>query len=88
MRTIWKFPLQHEADTYLVPKGATPIHVAMQNDLICVWMTVDSKANRVERRISIHGTGNSLDHVGGRHIGSVLDGVYVWHVFDGGEKAE
>lgn len=82
-RVVWKFPLllapgPQEID---MPKGAEIVLVHMQAELCFLWAVVNPAADPEPRGFIIHGTGHQMDH-DGQHVGSVMDGVFVWHVFE------
>lgn len=89
MKTIYKYRISLAADfqTIDVHDGAQFLHVAEQHGEICLWAIVDSEADMVSRRIRVIGTGLSAEDVKfEQHIGSVLvlNGTYVFHIFDVG----
>jgi hypothetical protein len=87
--TIWKFPLQLQAEqTIHAPENIAALHLAMQNGTLCLWCMVDHNAPMIEHKLMIRGTGNPLGfdpsiEGGVAYVGSVLmnEGAYVWHVF-------
>lgn len=89
MKTIWKFELSQAGGWALnnirMPKSAQIIDVGMQGRSLCLWAIVEPHVSPVNREISVYGTGHQLgDDV--EYIGTVHDGPFVWHVFDGGEN--
>ncbi len=85
MKTIWKFDLAGSNIPLRVPKGAVPLGVAMQGDCPRIWMLVDSEAELEDRMFWVRGTGQPLDTNDAheiKHIGTVLDGPFIWHVFE------
>jgi len=84
MTTIWKYTLQiDDGEMIDMPRGARPLAVQVQAGDMCLWAAVDSRAPLVRHKFNIGGTGHPLPD--GEYIGSVQDGPYVWHIFDGGE---
>jgi len=87
-KQVWKFPLQIE-DGWLaveMPRGAKLLTVMMQYDVM-LWALVDPEQPSVQRRIKVFGTGHPILNADMLvYIGSVTDGPFVWHVFDGGER--
>jgi hypothetical protein len=83
---VWKFPLLWAEANQDMPTSARIIHVGMDpgSDQIALWAIVDPKQEMETRRFAILATGASLHYPerGGVHIGSVIDGNYVWHVFE------
>ena len=47
-----------------------------------LWALVDDAKPSEIRKISVVGTGWNIDGNPGTYIGTVQDGMYVWHVFD------
>jgi hypothetical protein len=76
---VWKYQLGDDV-TIELPEGAKILHVGMQGIYICLWCLVDPHAPRVERRFKVFGTGEYID--AGEYIGTVMEGPYVWHVFE------
>lgn len=68
----------------VMPRGAMVLHVGMQNGRICLWAQVNPDDEPMERRFIIHGTchENLPEATPLTHIATVMDGSFVWHVFD------
>jgi len=86
MKTIWKFPLEIVDAQYVkAPMGARFFKAEIQNDRLCLWGFVDPDQTTFDHAIYIFGTGRPIpDRMGIetlRHIGTVFDGPFVWHVF-------
>lgn len=89
MDTVYKYamPLTDVSDIGM-HKGATLLHVDKQYDDIFIWARVDTKAPLVRRRFRLAGTGHDLAIASGAiHVGTVVYGVLVFHLFDLGEGA-
>ena len=56
------------------------LHLALQGGDIHAWAAVDPDRELVTARFRLVGTGGRVDPVW-HHLGTVLDGGYVWHVF-------
>ena len=91
MAVIWKFPIQCNAKPgwpYQIrvemPEGAKILCVMNQTngDGVCLWAEVNQYAQRVTRVILCVGTGCGEVPIDATYIGSVLDGDYVWHLYD------
>lgn len=86
MTTIYKYPLEITGEqTLALPTGAKIIHVGHdpKNDL-CIWAEVQVGQHVTEDvRIHIFGTGHPKLPVCERHLGSVVAGPYVLHVYLG-----
>ena len=68
-----------------MPYGASILHVGVQDAQLYVWAEVNTTAPLVDRHFHIAGTGHPIP-VGLHFVGSVMDGPFVWHVYDGGES--
>lgn len=81
MKTVWKFPVGLEPS--MVPLGHRVVHVAMQGADLCVWAEVEDDPQRpmVAVQWRVIGTGHPVPAVG-EHVGSCLDGAFVWHVYE------
>lgn len=81
--TIWKYPIRVTDEQYLIiPRGATPVHLAEQDGTLCIWALVDPTKVPHEYTVRVYGTGHPIDEkLEQVHIGSVLKGPFVWHVF-------
>lgn len=85
MRTVHKFTLEISAITVLhMPANAKVVHVAVQNEHVCLWAYVDLNLSAETRCFKVYGTGHSIDGDIKGHIGTCLtsDGRFVWHVFE------
>src|SRR5690606_8850044 len=71
-------------------KDAEFLHVAVQRNVICVWVKVDTSKPKTLRSFGVVGTGFELDSTYSKYIGTVFynNGQFVWHVFDLGEDKE
>lgn len=83
MITIYKYPLSHGLQQVRpIPVGANIISVQMQDGVPCIWAIVDTTAEVIPVKFQIYGTGQEIPtDCLLKHIGSVQDGEYVWHVF-------
>lgn len=82
MKTVFKYAIGlTDKATLDVPAGAEWIHVAWQNSRLCVWGIVESDNEKVSIDFFVVGTGHPMPERPVAHIGSVLDGPFVWHVF-------
>jgi len=95
MKTIWKYVIDALFTTVLqVPIGAKPLYVGKQiSDRQCempyIWFLVDSEAKKVDTKIWIVDTGQSIERI--TQCGSITHEMYVgtvqmrnglvWHVF-------
>ncbi len=96
MTKIYKYPLAVlDAQEILVPQGAFVLSVQIQHHGgIVFWAMVDDEAGPERRTYRVFGTGQPIPddltnaRNGSRYLGTVQDGVLVWHVFEqAGKKA-
>ena len=93
-QTIWKAVVKREANAFGVyavelPEGATLLSTGVQNGAIVVWALVDPRYPTTRHLIYVAGTGQE-QRFGGhwRFLGTVFQGLFVWHVFDMNEIEE
>ena len=85
-KIVYKYKLETFDCAIKVPKGITPLHVAVQYGNIIVWALVDPEAPLISRRFKVIGTGTPINTTGDeKFLGTVFQGHLVWHVFDCGE---
>jgi len=83
---IWKYPLEVERHQMVVmPKGAVLLAFQTQKGQLALWASVDPDAPKVQRDLSVVGTGHDLPGGKQSYIGTAQTGSLVWHLFDGGE---
>jgi hypothetical protein len=83
MKTVWKFPLRI-ADHQVVemPAGAHVVHVGLDpGGQPSIWATVDTTKAIIGHAMFVIGTGQQIPDGDNRHIGSFVDGSFVWHVW-------
>lgn len=87
MQAIYKYELSNQTkQTIYVDKNFTPLRVAYQGDVMCLWaaVDVDSKDGQ-EIEVNLLGTGWEFDKMGqdgiGHYLGTVQDDPFVWHLF-------
>ena len=86
MITIYKYPFEIEDEICIVaPAGAEPLHVAIQHDIPCLWMRMDTDKPMVQHTFRLAGTGHDLgaSPEATEYVGSFFacDGVLVFHLF-------
>lgn len=90
MQTIWKTALKVADEQEIeVPSGAEFLTARDQKEEVCIWFRCDPDAPKVNRRISIRGTGHSApSSEDGRYLGTafLLGGSLVFHVFENTSK--
>ncbi|MFH7600597.1 hypothetical protein WDV06_36700 [Streptomyces racemochromogenes] len=57
------------------------LHVAFQGDKLCLWAEVDTDDSAQLNHFHVVGTGFNVPNNVARHIGSVVEDPYVWHVY-------
>ena len=82
MKKVFKYILilRSVRQQVLMPKGAKILHVGEQNRAITIWALVDTEAELLHREFIIMGTGQNIPYDKYTHVGTVLEGVFVWHV--------
>jgi len=80
---MWKFPLKlvNGRQPIKMPAGATPLHVAMQDGVPCIWAYLDSENPKEPRGFAVIGTGHEIPR-DALHIGTCMDRCFVWHIFE------
>jgi hypothetical protein len=63
-------------------KGSQILSAGIQGDDVCIWATFVKEKPIVERVFHIIGTGHEVPCLSLNHIGTVHQGVLVWHVFE------
>lgn len=80
--TIWKYQLKMTGDQFVyVPSKHEILSLHLQGDDCCMWVKVDPLAEKIAIRIYMFGTGMHVPVNPLVHIGTVQDGMLVWHFF-------
>jgi hypothetical protein len=80
---IWKFPLgDGMAQDIEMPMHAEILTVQVQHGHVCLWAKVAPENVKKPRRIHIVGTGHEVPKGAFGYIGTVQQGVFVWHIFE------
>lgn len=84
-KVIWKFPLVLQSEQeILLPQEHKFIHAGLDPEgALCVWAEVQPNTEKGPRIISLRGTGHRLTGKEGPHIGSILQGSFIWHIYGG-----
>ncbi len=84
VKTIFKYQLSTvDRQDVRMPMGARILTALVQNGVVCVWAEVDGVTEGMEpRTIWIVGTGNPMPGVALSYINSVMQGPFVWHVYE------
>lgn len=80
---IWKFPCPLTDEVHVeIPADATFLHFGHDpGGMMCIWIAVDPEADLEERVFYVRGTGHEVAE-GLVHLGSVVDSMFVWHLFE------
>jgi len=84
MITIHKYKVAgKDEQTIQMPMYAEPVHVGLQDGNIHIWAKVDTELSLVPVTIKIAGTGHDITQFffTYNHIGTIMVGYYVFHVF-------
>ena len=83
MRTIYRYPLRvTDVQTITGPGLDQIVSVDNRRSELEVWGEVNTAEIDVTWKVYVVGTGNSADHVvWADHVGHVIDGPFVWHVY-------
>jgi hypothetical protein len=83
MAAIWKFMISATINpSVTMPKGAHVLSIQEQNGQICIWASVNPRAEPEPRRFFVAGTGFDIPEAAGAFLATVQVGAYVWHVFE------
>lgn len=84
--TIWKYKLEVKGiQEIAMPKGATILSVAKQDNDICLWAMVHPSNELETRCIELITTGGIIQNPTAhnrRFIGTVVKGPFVCHLFE------
>ena len=87
MRVIYKYNLLTSYyQSLMMPSDHEILSVAMQHGMPTLWALVDPEAPNRGCDVYCVGTGQALDSVPGKYVGTVIDGMYVWHFFEGAKR--
>jgi len=83
MKTVYKYHIQitdiQEID---MPFGAELLHAGLDPaGLPCVWAHVDNLNTSESVKIAVTDTGSPMPEGDVEHVGSFVDGSFVWHVW-------
>ncbi len=83
MMVIYKYTLQLADTSQLnLPLGAEVLCVKQQGRKFSLWIKCDPAAPAETRTFHVVGTGHDVPD-GAEYIDTILDGAYVWHIFEG-----
>ena len=84
MKTIWKYEIDVYSGlaTFPIPLSSRVVFVATQSpNVLTFWALVETNNLNEMREFKIFGTG-SINDKGFEYMGSVVDGDFVWHLFE------
>lgn len=96
MKTVYKYPIVVTDHQVLpLPKGARPLHAAVQDGSLCLWVLVDTDMTAPglalrERHVYIHGTGHAVtEDPRAEYLCTFMmrQGTLVFHVFVAPEES-
>lgn len=83
---IYKYPLELTPFQKIKMPPWRPLSIQMQNGVPTLWALVKAHLEPKEITIAMFGTGCSIPiKYIASHIGTVIDGDFVWHFFFGDE---
>lgn len=92
---VWKFALpMNDFPVVRMPRGATVLHAAKQDEELYLWAVVTPTSPMVDRTFRVAGTGHPLllteSQAWATYVNTVhmLGGKFVVHIFDLGERGE
>ena len=83
MKTIYKYPIQiTDKQDVGMPECANVIHVGLDpQGTPCIWAEVVTERSLRIYEVFVVGTGNPIPSVAKNHLGSFVQGPFVWHVY-------
>lgn len=89
-RVVWKFTLDlGVVNTFQLPQLATVKMAGLcpATGKPAIWVELNPNDERKDRRFVIYGTGHEIEGDDGGypydiHVGSLIDGKFVWHVYE------
>lgn len=79
-RVIFKYQMS-EKDILSIPREHQFLKVDMQGGRITFWCSVKLDSETIDVPISVIGTGREFEGDLPRHLGTVFEGPFVWHIF-------
>ena len=86
-KQVWKFKILPRIPIE-IKKDARILHCDILGNEIFIWALVNPENKNVKRYIVVFGTGHSVNDGFDNYIGTVSDGVFVFHLFDYGERKD
>lgn len=88
MRTIYKYPIEiRDQQTIQVPvtgHGGGPDFLHVGLDALgkpSIWLEVDPEGSPRDCNVYVVGTGMPLPSSAAQHLGTFVQGPYVWHLY-------
>lgn len=82
MKTIFRYALPVNDEVHTLTLSGEIVHVdSRERGLVEVW-ALHGDGVPASRRFQIFGTGHRVPDVPLRHVGTALDGPYVWHLLE------
>jgi hypothetical protein len=83
MQTLYKFQLPHVDRLKIRASScAVPLSVGLDPEgRLCLWMQVDPAGPKRDLDVFVVGTGNPIPPEAINFVGSVTEGLFVWHIF-------
>lgn len=84
-RVVWKQELSwdHRPQVFTMRGFEKVVHVNLQHDNIVLWYLADPESSCYDSRtFQVFGTGDALVPADAVHLGTVLQRVFVRHVFE------
>lgn len=83
---VWKFPIGPPRGMIQLemPRGAVPLHVGRDpGGCVCLWAMSEPEEKLETTTFLLVGTGHEIPAGVGPldHVGSWVDGAFVWHLF-------
>lgn len=83
MKVTYQFPLEQSDTTLMLPQGAQPIHVDVQEGQPTLWVLLDTDEPMEPRRFETYQTGMGMPtHANHAHVGTFAYKGSTFHVFE------
>jgi len=90
MRVVYKYKLASSQQVLELRRGFKVVHTGSQGirnsvgEENFIWIELDLE-NAIENVVfHTFGTGHNIMNPSYKHIGSIFNGAYVWHIYQGG----
>lgn len=81
MKTIHKYKLDENTDSFRSYEGMTLLHADYQGDSLCLWAEVETTAEDIDVPFRVIGTNFTLPSDNYKHFATVQNPPFVWHVY-------